>query len=346
MTHDIYYELREFLDGLPGGYPETGEGVEIKILEKLFTPVEAAMAVRMTVSPEAAEAVAARCGLDEGETSHMLESMAKKGLLFRTKRHERVSYSAFQYIFGLYDFQVNTVDRELAELMEEYFPHLGVIKSQFRVVPVDSAVDATPGVATYDQIRDLVRKQEIISVTPCICRKEQKLLGRGCDRPSETCLSFGIAAEYRIEIDIGRRIGVEEALGILDLAEESDLVLCPTNSEDIAFICCCCGCCCGMLRVLELDDRPADQIRSSFQARIDADRCNGCAICLDPCQIGAILEADEAMAVDLARCLGCGLCVSSCPEQAISLAPRSQTEALAPNVADLLSDIAAQRAVI
>jgi Pyruvate/2-oxoacid:ferredoxin oxidoreductase delta subunit len=221
----------------------------------------------------------------------MLESMASKGLLFRTNRHGQVSYSAFQYIFGLYDFQVNTVDRELAELMEEYFPHLGVIKSQFRVVPVNSAVDATPGIATYDQIRDLVKRQKIISVTPCICRKEQGLLGRECDRPSETCSSFGIAAEYQIETDIGRRIDVDEALGILDLAEESNLVLCPTNSEDIAFICCCCGCCCGMLRVLKLADRPADQIRSSFRAAIDADRCNGCAICLDPCQMDAIVAA-------------------------------------------------------
>lgn len=117
-------------------------------------------------------------------------------------------------------------------------------------------------------------------------------------------------------------------------------MLCPTNSEDIASLCCCCG----MLPVLKSAGRPAEEIRSSFRATIDSGRCNGCAVCLDPRQIEAIVEADEAMAIDAARCLGCGLCVSSCPEGAISLAQRSQTEALAPNVARLLSEIGEPRA--
>jgi hypothetical protein len=30
--------LREFLNNIPGGYPETESGVELRILEKFFTP--------------------------------------------------------------------------------------------------------------------------------------------------------------------------------------------------------------------------------------------------------------------------------------------------------------------
>lgn len=30
--------LREFLNNMPGGYPETESGVELRILEKFFTP--------------------------------------------------------------------------------------------------------------------------------------------------------------------------------------------------------------------------------------------------------------------------------------------------------------------
>ena len=38
MSEEIYARLREFMDALPGGYPATPSGVEIKLLKKLFTP--------------------------------------------------------------------------------------------------------------------------------------------------------------------------------------------------------------------------------------------------------------------------------------------------------------------
>lgn len=343
MSVEVYLKLREFLDTLPGGYPATASGVELEILRKLFSQEEAEMAMRMSPVPETVEAVARRSGLDETETAQMLESMAKKGLLFRMRHEDEVLYSAFQFIFGIYDFHVNTIDRELAELMDEYFPYLSVIEKQFRVVPVESAVDTTMAVATYDRIRGLVQEQELITVTPCICLKEQGLLGGGCERPSETCISFGLAAEYRLENDIGRRISTEEALEILDLAERSALVLCPTNSKDISFVCCCCGCCCGMLGVLKTEERPADRIRSHYRAKIDSDLCNACGSCLERCQMDALIEDDEAMEVDAARCIGCGLCVDACPEQAMCLQEKQGIEDMASNIGELLMNIAAER---
>lgn len=345
MTEPVYLELREFFDRLPGGYPTTESGVELRILEKLFTPDEAELVMCMSTRLETAKAVAGRCGLEESETAQRLESLAGRGLLFRTRLRGEAHYSAFQYIFGIYDFQVSRIDRELASLMEEYFPHLGVIKKQFRVVPVEAALDATPTVATYDRIRELVAGQEVISVSPCICRKEQELLDQACSRPSETCLGFGIAAEYRIENEIGRRIDAQEALKILDLAEESGLVLCPTNSEDIAFICCCCACCCGMLRVLKDSDRPADEIRSGHRARIDPGRCNACGVCLERCPMEAITAGETGAGIDPRRCIGCGLCVSACPEEAVFLKQRPEVEPLAPDVAALLQHIGAERGI-
>jgi electron transport complex protein RnfB len=343
MAEGLYLDLREFMDSLPGGYPATDSGVEVKILEKLFTPEEAEMAMRLSSVPETAEAVAQRNGLDEEETARMLERMAMRGLLFRMRTEGEVLYSAFQFIFGVYDFQVNALDGELARMMEEYFPHLGVIEKQFRVVPVESAVDTTMTIATYERIRDLVEEQEIISVSPCICRREQGLLNHECERPNETCLGFGLAAEYRVDNDIGRKISREEALEILELAEKSALVLCPTNSRDIVFVCCCCGCCCGMLRVLKAEARPADMIRSSYRAGIDSDLCNACGVCIERCQKDALMEDDEVMEVDVARCIGCGLCVNACPEQAIHLLEKPEVADMASNVGELLMNIAAER---
>ena len=41
MTDDIYIKLREHLDSMPAGYPETDSGAELKMLKKFYTPVQA-----------------------------------------------------------------------------------------------------------------------------------------------------------------------------------------------------------------------------------------------------------------------------------------------------------------
>ena len=48
MSEDVYIRLREFLDQMPGGYPATDTGVEIRILEKFFTPAQAELTMQMT----------------------------------------------------------------------------------------------------------------------------------------------------------------------------------------------------------------------------------------------------------------------------------------------------------
>ena len=51
---DVYQALREHLDSLPGGYPATESGVEIRILKKWFSLEEARLA-RAVRSEEAGE---------------------------------------------------------------------------------------------------------------------------------------------------------------------------------------------------------------------------------------------------------------------------------------------------
>ena len=41
---DIYEQLARFLDDLPAGFPRSESGVELRILRRLFTPEEAALA--------------------------------------------------------------------------------------------------------------------------------------------------------------------------------------------------------------------------------------------------------------------------------------------------------------
>jgi H+/Na+-translocating ferredoxin:NAD+ oxidoreductase subunit B len=343
MDENVYLKLREHLDSFPGGFPSTENGVELKILKKLFTPQEAEMFMRMSLVPEPVAAVADRSGMDETKAAELLESMAGKGLLYRIRTDDCVYYMANMFVIGVYEFSLNVMDRELAEMMEEYLPHLKLVPKQVRVVPVGAAVDDTPSIASYDLVREMVKEKEIAAVAPCICRKEKGLLGRDCQRPQETCLTFDQAAEYYIENGLGRRISIDEALGVLSKAEESALVLMPNNAVHIMNICCCCSCCCGVLRVLSSFERPADEVQATFQASIDPDLCTACGTCMERCQIEAINEGDDYMEVNEARCIGCGLCVPTCPEEAVSLAPRPGIEPPPANVVVTRVKIAKER---
>ena len=66
-------------------------------------------------------------------------------------------------------------------------------------------------------------------------------------------------------------------------------------------------------------------------AQIDEERCIGCAKCLPPCPVDAIVGARKQMHTVLVDvCTGCDLCIAPCPVDCIVMVPRS---ALAAHVA-------------
>lgn len=59
-------------------------------------------------------------------------------------------------------------------------------------------------------------------------------------------------------------------------------------------------------------------------AQIDEDACIGCARCLPPCPVDAIVGASKLMhTVVLELCTGCELCVAPCPVDCITMVPRA-----------------------
>ena len=59
-------------------------------------------------------------------------------------------------------------------------------------------------------------------------------------------------------------------------------------------------------------------------AQIDEEACIGCAKCLPPCPVDAIIGARRQMhTVVVALCTGCELCVAPCPVDCISMVPRA-----------------------
>ena len=350
MSEDVYLRLREFMDSLPAGYPATPTGVELKILRKLYTPEEAELTMQLTQKPEEASTVAARLGRSESELAPMLEDMALKGLIFRTRDGDKRLYRAFQFIVGVYEFQVDRMDREFCELFEEYLPYIGLsmasIKTQqLRVIPLESAVNDTPAVASYNRIRDLVKEQEFIAVGDCICRKEEELLGHKCDKPRDLCFSFGDFARFMLDNGAGRQIDHQETFRLLDVAENAGLILRPTNSAKIGAVCCCCTCCCGGLKTIKHLPHPAKYVLSNYEAVIESDSCTSCKLCAERCQMAAIEEGADTYGIIDGRCIGCGLCVASCPTSAITMAEKPGIEAPPRDFTETIDRIRSERGV-
>ena len=66
-------------------------------------------------------------------------------------------------------------------------------------------------------------------------------------------------------------------------------------------------------------------------AQIDEEACIGCAKCLPPCPVDAIIGAHRQMhTVVLALCTGCELCAAPCPVDCITMVPRAALPNAAP----------------
>lgn len=338
MEKDIYKRLARHLDNLPGGFPPTESGVELRILRRLFTPEEADLALHLTLIPEEARVIARRVKIPKVDAAEGLEKMAKKGLIYRFQPEDRQPlYMAAQYVIGIWEFQLNNLDIELIRDMDEYIPTLSRESwkvPQLRTIPVGRSVTAQMEIMSYEKAEELVRGQKKFGVAPCICRREQKMIGKGCKKPEETCLVFGFAVDYYVSNGLGRAIDLQETLSILKTADEQGLVLQPGNSQQIMNICCCCGDCCAVLRTLKKLPKPATLVFSPFVASSNPDTCEGCGVCVERCQMEALALVDEKVSLDVDRCIGCGLCVSTCPTLSLTLVrkPTSEQPTIPQNV--------------
>lgn len=267
--------------------------------------------------------MARRAKINRDEAAIRLSEMASKGLIFRVEEVPgKLTYMASQFIVGIWESHVNDLDPELVSDINEYKPVLRQTvwkPSQLRTIPVGQSIHNELKVMTYEKAEALVEKHERFSINPCICRKEKRLVGEGCDRPETFCLGFGMAADYAIKNGFGRACDKQEILEALKAANDLALVLQPSNSQEIEFMCCCCGCCCDNLTFLKEMPKPANWIVSAFIMEADTEKCEGCETCVDRCQMDALSLADAKVRLDPDRCIGCGLCVCTCPAGALAL---------------------------
>jgi NAD-dependent dihydropyrimidine dehydrogenase PreA subunit len=187
-------------------------------------------------------------------------------------------------------------------------------------------------------LRDAEKVLELcspIGLIACICRKEW----RGIDERNEfeyTCMGMGVGMlkwerwpeRYKGGVKF---VSVEEAKEWTRRMDKRGFVhlLMLFGAPYIGGFCQCdYPDCLGIRRAVDFG---FGMLKSHYVAAVDYDICNGCGICAQRCQFGALKfeVTTEKANIDQFKCYGYGVCETGCPRGAIKLLERKNLPALA-----------------
>lgn len=335
MTSEAYKSLAERLDSLPNGFPPAADGIELRLLAKLFSPSEASLALNLKLTLETADQISGRIDSDYDNTLKMLKDMARKGLINAGRIDQGLGFGLLPFVVGIYEMQMSTLDEELASLFDEYYRQVFAstmeIQPTFhRIIPVNQSVRMDMEIKPYESVAEIIRQAKAWGVLDCICRKQKMLMGDPCNHPIDICMALSKTPGAFDNSNTIKALSLEEALGTLDRAARSGLVHSVSNNQKgISYICNCCTCSCGILRGMAELGISNVIARSAFVNQVDDDLCLACEDCLSYCQFSA-LYIERIVNVNHQRCVGCGVCVPSCHEGALSLIRRPVEEVVPP----------------
>jgi len=349
---DIYERLAAALDALPHGFPRTPSGVELRLIKMAFTPEEVSLAGQLTRFPETAEEIAKRVGLDKADVAALLESLIPRRLvrldspgmaapgLAPTPVEGVPKYRLGPFLVGWYEASMRLLDKEFAELFEQYVsegggerifsPRPGVLG----VVPVRGSLkpELMKLMEPHLDIDAHFKRHERFLVIDCVCKREQEVLGKyDCKMPMKRCGFVGLPPQTPLGETVLDREEASKLLGELEQMGHVHLAFYgfTMGAETPQFVgtCNCCGDCCGiLLGTTHLGLQETAQ-RSNYRAVVVPDTCVACGACIERCPIDAIVEDKNGKSkVDRAKCIGCGVCVIGCPTDAIEMVPVSAEE--------------------
>ncbi len=331
MDAEAYVRLARRLDALPNGFPPTKDGVELRLLAKLFTPEQADLASKLRIRLETPEQLSERLGPDSIELRSRLKEMARFGLIRAGRTEGGLGYGLLPFVFGIYELQNSRLDGELAHLFEAYYRQafvkvMGITPQIHRVLPIGESIHLGVEVQPYESALEILSSWRAWGVLDCICRRQKAMIGEACGHPMEVCMVMSKRpGAFDADPDI-RALSLEEAKDKLLEASEAGLVHTVGNrQQDVFYICNCCTCSCGLLRGIAEFGMANVVARSSFVNNVDEYLCTGCGLCEEYCQFGALFTNQVAI-VDENRCVGCGVCAINCPDGAMSLTRRPDRE--------------------
>jgi Pyruvate/2-oxoacid:ferredoxin oxidoreductase delta subunit len=303
-----------------------------KILERLMDKEEAEIVASL---PCPVAELAQKVGKEQEKVNDMLNRLFGKGVVFMTSKGYRFARDIFQ----LHDATATDVrsdavwGRELLDLWEDFCQSewyadwaksVGTWKMpMWRVLPARKAMPEGRKLLPSEDIRAILDKATRFALGHCSCRR---ISGR-CEFPTDVCLQVNRGAEYAIARGTGKELTRDEAMKIMDTAEEAGLIHGVFNSSEVAsVICnCCTDCCIFYYPLTKYGVLEKGVAKSRFQAEVDKAVCKGCQTCVERCPFEAVEmvkiagEKKLKAQVTAAKCYGCGVCAVGCESQAIKL---------------------------
>jgi ferredoxin len=348
-SQSAYHRLTERLNRFPQGAPPSQ--LLTRILAMLFEPEEAERVSRLPIKPFTAKSAARIWNLSEGETAAVLDRLAEKALLVDIRENGWTRYVLPPPMAGFFEFSLMRIRRDIDQklLAELFYEYLNVEEEFIRELftegqtqlgrafvnePVLSTENALH-VLDYERASAVIRGASHRGVGLCYCRHKMMHVGRACQAPRETCMTFNTTAGSLIRHGHARSVGVAEALELLAEARENHLVQFGENArEGVNFICNCCGCCCEAMIAARRFAAWHPIHTTNFLPKIEERTCNGCGKCVALCPVEAIVLVSandpkhpkkKIARVDGERCLGCGVCIDGCTQSgSLSLVSRPQ----------------------
>jgi Pyruvate/2-oxoacid:ferredoxin oxidoreductase delta subunit len=172
----------------------------------------------------------------------------------------------------------------------------------WRVVPARKAISKGTKLLPSEDVEAILDKATKFALAHCSCRR----IATRCDLPVEVCLQINRAAEYAITRGTGKELTKDEAMKVMDVAEEAGLIHSVYNGSVVtSVICnCCADCCVFYYPLTKYGVLEKGVAKSRFQAEVDKTTCKGCQTCVE---------------VSSEKCFGCGVCAVGCESEAIKL---------------------------
>lgn len=287
----------------------TEEDPEYYILDLLCSDELAAIMLKMGLrKPKTLEEIAAITGTEPAHLEEVLTDAAKKGVVeYNWDNPENVKKFYVQvFVPGLAEMTNMVLDQveahpKLATSFERltFLPLAGMTEmippggagAGMHVIPVEKAIPATSQSVSVEHLSHWLKKYEgQIGVGYCSCRNAARLAGKGCgELQDELCISVGTLARYCEETGKGHSITYDEAMRILQRAEDNGYVHQITNIDGENKIFAICNCepgVCFALRTSQLFNTP-NMSASAYRAHVETKNCVACGKCVEVCPAGA-----------------------------------------------------------